>query len=66
MFKFLSDRTKKFASSLFGKSEFQNRMALNTVKLILNDINVLYKEYRTHAGPGVLFFNPDSPIKVLI
>lgn len=63
MFKFLSNRTKKLASSLFGKSEFQNRMALSTVKLILNDIDVLYKEYRTHAGPGVLFFNPDSPNK---
>lgn len=53
--------TKKFASSLFGKSEIQNRIAINAVKMIIGDIVTLYKEFRKAKGLGALFFNPVSP-----
>jgi hypothetical protein len=49
------------AKKLFSKSEVQNRIAVNTVKMIIGDIVTLYKEFKNNEGSGALFFNPASP-----
>lgn len=53
--------TSKLAHSIFGKSEIQNRIALNAVKMIVGDIVTLYQEFRKADGAGALFFNPAEP-----
>lgn len=52
---------KQLASKLFSKSEIQNKIALNTVKMIVGDIVTLYEEFRKTEGLGALFFNPSKP-----
>ena len=52
---------EKLAKAIFGKSEVQNRVALNAVKMIVGDIATLYSEFRKTEGLGALFFNPASP-----
>ena len=52
---------EKLARAIFGKSEVQNRIALNAVKMIVGDIATLYAEFRKTEGLGALFFNPASP-----
>ncbi len=54
-------RVKGFISKLFGKSEIQNRMAKNAVKMIVGDIVCLYEEFRKAEGPGALFFSAAAP-----
>ncbi len=49
------------AKKLFSKSEVQNRIAVNTVKMIIGDIVTLYQEFKKNEGTGALFFNPASP-----
>jgi len=57
----IRDSGKTLANSIFGKSEVQNRIAINTVKMIVGDIVTLYQEFRKTEGRGALFFNPSSP-----
>lgn len=47
--------------SIFGFTEIQNRVATNTVKMIIGDMTTLYNEFRNVKGPGALFFNPANP-----
>lgn len=54
---------RELAKQLFGKSEVQNRIALNTVKMIVSDVVTLYAEFRKAEGSGALFFNPKAPDK---
>jgi|TARA_R100001594_G_C4037181_1_gene262467 hypothetical protein len=61
MTKSTGNEALQLAKKLFGKSEAQNRMSLSTVKMILGDIDTLYKEFRTAEGLGALFFHPSSP-----
>lgn len=49
------------ASKLFSKNEVQNKIAINTVKMIVGDIITLYSEFRKAEGLGALFFNPSNP-----
>lgn len=51
----------KLAHNIFGKSEVQNRIAVNAVKMIVGDIVTLYQEFRKAEGLGALFFNPAQP-----
>jgi hypothetical protein len=51
----------ELAKRLFGKSEVQNRIALNAVKMIIGDITTLYQEFKKADGLGALFFNPSCP-----
>lgn len=53
--------SSKLANSIFGRSEVQNRIALNTVKMIVGDIVTLYDEFKKAEGLGALFFNPSEP-----
>lgn len=55
------EMASKLAKNLFGKSEFQNRVATNAVKMIIGDINTLNEEFRKVKGIGALFFNPTVP-----
>ena len=57
----LHEGSQKLASKIFSKSELQNKIAVNTVKLIIGDIVTLYSEFRKTEGPGALFFNPMMP-----
>ena len=52
MTKSTGNEALQLAKKLFGKSEAQNRMSLSTVKMILGDIDTLYKEFRTAEGLG--------------
>jgi hypothetical protein len=54
-------KTELLAKSLFGKSEVQNRISLNAVKMIIGDVVTLYTEFRNVEGLGALFFNPVKP-----
>jgi len=58
-----NNSAKELASKLFGKSEVQNKIAVNTVKMIVGDIVTLYQEFRKVEGLGALFFNPSEPNK---
>lgn len=51
----------KLAKSIFGRSEVQNRIAKNAVKMIIGDIVTLYSEFRNYEGLGALFFNVRCP-----
>jgi hypothetical protein len=53
--------SQELASKIFSKSELQNKIAVNTVKLIIGDIVTLYNEFRKAEGAGALFFNPMAP-----
>ena len=53
--------SERLASKLFSKSEVQNKIAINTVKMIVGDIVTLYQEFRKAEGLGALFFNPVTP-----
>lgn len=53
--------SERLASKLFSKSEVQNKIAVNTVKMIVGDIVTLYQEFRKAEGLGALFFNPITP-----
>jgi len=53
--------SERLASKLFSKSEVQNKIAVNTVKMIVGDIVTLYQEFRKAEGLGALFFNPVTP-----
>lgn len=55
--KAMKDATKKMINSLFGGSEFKNKMAMNTAQMIVEDMLTLYKEYKAATGLGVLVFN---------
>lgn len=55
------DSSQELAKKLFSKSEVQNKIAVNTVKLIIGDIVTLYDEFRKAEGLGALFFNPVCP-----
>lgn len=52
---------RQMASKLFSKNEVQNKIAINTVKMIVGDIITLYSEFRKAEGLGALFFNPSNP-----
>lgn len=54
-------KKKNAFKSIFGFTEVQNRIATNTVKMILGDMTTLYNEFRNVEGPGALFFNPINP-----
>jgi hypothetical protein len=56
-----SRNSERLANKLFSKSEVQNKIAANTVKMIVGDIVTLYQEFRKAEGLGALFFNPVSP-----
>jgi hypothetical protein len=56
-----SKPSSKLANSIFGKSEVQNRIALNAVKMIVGDIVTLHDEFKKADGAGALFFNPSAP-----
>lgn len=58
---FNSKQTKQAFKSLFGFSEVQNRIALNTVKMIVGDMVTLYSEFKKNEGAGALFFVPADP-----
>jgi hypothetical protein len=60
---FKDTSAKELASKLFSKSEVQNKIAINAVKLIIGDIVTLYGEFRKAEGLGALFFNPSEPNK---
>jgi len=53
--------SERLANKLFGKSEVQNKITVNTVKMIVGDIVTLYQEFRKAEGLGALFFNPVTP-----
>jgi hypothetical protein len=57
----LNHGSQELASKIFSKSELQNKIAINTVKLIIGDIVTLYNEFRKAEGAGALFFNPMAP-----
>ena len=57
----VSNQGEQLASKIFSKSEVQNRIAVNTVKMIVGDMVTLYQEFRKAEGLGALFFNPDAP-----
>ena len=42
-----SDHTKALGQKLFGKSEVQDKISKNALKIILGDIVTLYSEFRT-------------------
>jgi hypothetical protein len=54
-------KAKRLAKSLFSKSEVQNRISMNAVKMIIGDIVTLYTEFRNTEGLGALFFHPQRP-----
>lgn len=56
-----SQKAKRLAQSLFSKSEVQNRISMNAVKMIIGDVVTLYTEFRNAEGIGALFFNPQRP-----
>lgn len=56
-----SDHTKALGQKLFGKSEVQDKISKNALKIILGDIVTLYSEFRTAKGFGALFFNTTAP-----
>jgi hypothetical protein len=56
-----SDHTKALGQKLFGKSEVQDKISKNALKIILGDIVTLYSEFRTAKGLGALFFNTTAP-----
>jgi hypothetical protein len=56
-----SDHTKALGQKLFGKSEVQDKISKNALKIILGDIVTLYSEFRTAKGLGALFFNTTEP-----
>lgn len=60
-----NDNIKALGNKLFSKSEVQNRIAKNVLKVILGDITTLYNEFRTASGLGALFFNTMSPLNSL-
>lgn len=60
-----NDNIKALGNKLFSKSEVQNRIAKNALKVILGDITTLYNEFRTASGLGALFFNTMSPLNSL-
>jgi len=53
--------SERLAHKLFSKSEVQNKIAVNTIKMIVGDIVTLYQEFRKAEGLGALFFNPVAP-----
>lgn len=57
------DSAKKLANKLFSDNEVQNKIAINTLKMIIGDIVTLYDEFRKVEGLGALFFNPSNPEK---
>jgi hypothetical protein len=59
------DNKKALGSKLFGKSEVQNRISKNALKMIMGDIATLYSEFRTAQGLGALFFNTTAPLNSL-
>jgi hypothetical protein len=59
------DNKKALGSKLFGKSEVQNRISKNALKMIMGDIATLYSEFRTARGLGALFFNTTAPLNSL-
>ena len=56
-----NDHTKALGQKLFGKSEVQDKISKNALKIILGDIVTLYSEFRTAKGLGALFFNTTAP-----
>lgn len=60
-----SDNTKALGHKLFGKSEVQNKISKNALKIILGDMVTLYNEFRTAQGLGALFFNTTAPLNSL-
>ena len=60
-----NDNNKALGNKLFSKSEVQNRIAKNALKVILGDMTTLYNEFRTASGLGALFFNTMSPLNSL-
>ena len=52
-----SQRAERIAKALFGKSEKQQRLAMETLKSIIGDIVILYQEFRKASGPGSLVFS---------
>lgn len=58
---FNSKKTKEAFKSVFGFSEVQNRIALNTIKMIVGDMVTLYLEFKKTEGAGALFFVPSDP-----
>ena len=52
------EKTKRLVAALFKGGEVKQRIAANTVKTILADMDSLYQEYKKYKGPGALFFNP--------
>ena len=59
------DNIKALESKLFNKSEVQNRISKNALKIILGDMITLYNEFRNASGLGALFFNTMSPLNSL-
>jgi len=56
-----SNTANNLAKKIFSKSEVQNQIAVNVVKMIVGDIVTLYEEFRSAEGLGALFFNPIAP-----
>jgi len=56
-----SNAAGELAKKIFSKSELQNQIAVNVVKMIVGDIVTLYEEFRQAEGLGALFFNPVAP-----
>jgi len=56
-----SNAAGELAKKIFSKSELQNHIAVNVVKMIVGDIVTLYEEFRQAEGLGALFFNPVNP-----
>lgn len=52
-----SQRAERIAKALFGKSEKQQRLAMETLKSIIGDVIILYQEFRKASGAGSLVFN---------
>lgn len=57
----LGEKAKKLAASLFGVNEVKNRIAKNTMKLLVNDIATLNSQFADAKGEGAFFFNPSKP-----
>ena len=55
-----NQRAERIAKALFGKSEKQQRLAMETLKSIIGDIVILYQEFRKASGPGSLVFSTIS------
>ena len=50
-------KTDELSAVLFGKGEVNDRVAKNSLKMIVGDMRAVYQEYVKVEGKGALFYN---------